>query len=114
MLMFLRIERPTTATLRPVWTATSMACCMRCTFEANEEMSTRPVRARDDLAEGLADDALRPGHTRPLGVRRVAEEQVDAAVSDLGELAHVGPDPVHRRVVDLVVARVHDPPAPSR
>ncbi len=29
--------------------------------------------------EGLADEALRSGHAGPLGVRRVAEHQVDAA-----------------------------------
>ena len=44
MFRFLRIERPTTATLRPVWTATSIACCIRWTFEANEATSTRPWR----------------------------------------------------------------------
>ena len=34
MLMFLRIERPMTHTLRSVSIATSTACCMRWTFEA--------------------------------------------------------------------------------
>ena len=36
MFRFLRIERPTTATLRPVWAPTSIACCIRWTFDANE------------------------------------------------------------------------------
>ena len=44
MLMFLRIERPTTQTLRPASIATSAACCMRWTFEAKEATRIRPVR----------------------------------------------------------------------
>src|SRR5207248_5926727 len=68
-----------------------------------------PARPRgEDLAESLADDALRLRDAGALGVRRVAEEQVDAAVADLGELADVGALPVDRRVVELVVARMHD------
>ena len=51
---------------------------------------------------------MKPG---PLGVRRVAEHEVDAAVADLGETADVGAQPVHRRVVELVVAGVQDPQA---
>src|SRR5438477_502672 len=43
MLMFFRIERPTTQTFRPTSTATSIACCIRWTFEANDATSTRPV-----------------------------------------------------------------------
>ena len=44
MFMFLRIERPTTHTLRPTSTATSTACCMRWTFDAKEATRTRPCR----------------------------------------------------------------------
>ena len=39
MFAFLRIERPTIATLRPTSTPTSIACCTRWTFEANDEIS---------------------------------------------------------------------------
>ena len=39
MFAFLRIDRPTNATLRPQSTATSHACCMRCTLDANDEMA---------------------------------------------------------------------------
>src|SRR5205085_8655249 len=63
---------------------------------------------RDDLAERLADDALGAGEARTLRVRRVAEEQVDAAVPELGELADVGAQAVDRRVVELPVAAVED------
>ena len=45
MLRFLRIERPTIATFRPTWSATSIACCIRCTFEANETTRIRPLRS---------------------------------------------------------------------
>ena len=61
MFAFLRIERPTIATLRPRSTPTSIACCIRWTFEANDETRMRPVRQREDLPERLADDALRLG-----------------------------------------------------
>ena len=106
MLMFLRIERPTTQTLRPTSTATSIACCMRWTFEAKDATRIAALAQRDDLPEGLADEPLRAGHARPLGVRRVAEQEVDAAVADLGEPADVGAQAVDGRVVDLVVAGV--------
>ena len=63
---------------------------------------------RDDLPERLADDALGAREARALGVRRVAEQQVDAAVAELGEPADVGAQPVDRRVVELPVAGVED------
>ena len=44
MFAFFRIERPTNATLRPHSMPTSAACCMRCTFDANDETRMRPVR----------------------------------------------------------------------
>ena len=58
MLRFFRIERPTTRPCGPTSAATSIACCMRWMFEANDEIRTRPWLRRDDLAERLADDAL--------------------------------------------------------
>ena len=42
MFRFFRIERPTTETRRPVSSATSIACCIRCTFEAKLATRTRP------------------------------------------------------------------------
>jgi hypothetical protein len=66
---------------------------------------------RDQLAEGLADEPLRAGHTGPLRVRRVAQEEVDAAVADLGQPSDVSAQAVHRGVVDLVVPGVEDAPA---
>ena len=72
-----------------------------------------PGAAREDLAERLADDPLRLGDAGPLRVRRVAEHEGDASIPDLGELADVGALPVHRRVIELVVAGVHDSAAGS-
>ena len=65
---------------------------------------------REDRAERLADEPLRARVARALGVRRVAEEEIDAAVPDLGERADVGLQAVDRRVIELPVARVHDAP----
>ena len=109
MFAFLRIERPTMQTLRPSSTATSTACCMRCTFDANEETRIRPSRSGKiwrNASPTIRSDGVKPG---PFGVRRVAEQEVDAAVAELGQPADVGLEPVDRRVVELVVARVHDP-----
>ena len=90
MFMFLRIERPTTATLRPDATATSIACCIRWMFEANDETSTRPVRCGISWRNASPTTRSERGVAGDLGVRRVAEHDVDAAVADLGELADVG------------------------
>jgi hypothetical protein len=74
--------------------------------EAGDENA--PFAHRDDLAECLAHETLRAGHAGTLRVGRVAEHEVDAAVPDLGKAANVGAQPVHGRVVELVVARVQD------
>ena len=42
MFRFLRIERPTTATLRSSAIAASITCWSRCTLDANEVTTTRP------------------------------------------------------------------------
>ena len=111
MLTFLRSERPMRHTFRPSSSATSIACCTRWTLEANDAMRMRPLALRDDLPEDLADRALGLRHAGALRVRRVAEEEVDAAVAEVGEGAEVGAEAVHGRVVDLVVAGVDDAPA---
>ena len=108
MFRFLRIERPTTTTFRPHSIATSAACCMRWMLDANEATRILPRAEREDRAKRLADEALRARGPGALRVRRVAEQEVDAAVSDLGELADIGLEAVDRRVVELPVARVDD------
>ena len=79
--------------------------------EAGHEDSSRTQGK--ERAKGLADEPLRAGRARPLGVRRVAEQEVDSPVSDLGERPDVGAEPVDRRVVELPVAGVHDPACAS-
>ena len=69
-----------------------------------------PRTQRDQLAERLADEPLRAGHARPLRVRRVAEQEVDAAGAELRERTHVGLQTVDGRVVELPVPGVEDPP----
>ena len=82
MLRFLRIERPTTATERPTSTrdVDRLLHPVDVRGEAGDE--DPPVPLRDDLAERLADDALGLREAGPLGVRRVAEQEVDAAVAE--------------------------------
>ncbi len=111
MFAFLRIERPTNATLRPQSTATSAACCIRCTFEAKDETRMRPSRLGKiwrNASPTTRSDSVTPGALR---VRRVAEQEVDAATADLGETADVCALPVDRCVVELVVAGVDAAPA---
>ena len=45
---------------------------------------------------------------RTLGVRRVAEHEVDALGAELGEAADIRAQAVHRRMVELPVAGVQD------
>src|ERR1051325_8549181 len=99
MFEFLRIERPTKATLRPQATPASTACCMRCPFEATEETRIRPA---------LLGTIWRCAG--PVRVARLAERGRAAAVADLRELGDVGALTVDRRLVERVVAGVHDAP----
>ena len=69
-----------------------------------------PGAEREQRAESLSDQPLGAGRSRSLGVRGVSEQEVDAAISDLGELADIRSEPVDRRVVELPVPRVHDAP----
>jgi hypothetical protein len=78
-------------------------------FDANEgENPAAPQR--EERAKRLTDEPLGPSRPRPLRIRRVAEQQVHAAVSDLGQLSDIGLQAVHRRVIELPVARVEDSP----
>ena len=111
MFAFLRIERPTMQILRPrpIGDVDRLLHAMHVRRERGDEDPS--FAQREDLAERLPDDALRGCEPGPLRVGRVAEEQVDAAVAELCELADVGLEAVDRRVVELVVAGVDDPPS---
>ena len=96
MLRFLRIERPTTATLRPVCTATSIACCIRWTFEANEATRTRPWRCGMIWRNASPTSRSEPVNPRRSAFVESHEQQVDAAVAELGEPPDVGAEAVDR------------------
>ena len=68
----------------------------------------RPFRSGMIVRNASPTSRSEPVMPGPLGVRRVAEQQVDAAVAELGEPADVGLQPVDRRVVELPVAGVED------
>ena len=63
---------------------------------------------RHQRPERLPHEPLRAGHAGALGVGRVAEQQIDTLVAELGEPADVRLEAVDGRVVELPVARVHD------
>ena len=109
MFRFFVIERPTTRPCGRSRTATSIACCIRWMFEANGRRGSAPVRVAEISCERLADEPLGAGHPGPLGVRRVAEQEVDALGCRARRAADVGLQPVDGRVVELPVAGVDDP-----
>ena len=66
MFTFLRIERPTTATLRPSSIPTSIACCIRWMFEANDATRIRPSRPgmmRRNASPTSRSDPVTPGRS---------------------------------------------------
>ena len=66
MFAFLRIERPTIATLRPLCSATSIACWTRCTFEANDVTKMRPLRSGmicRNASPTIRSDCVKPGRS---------------------------------------------------
>ena len=66
MFTFLRIERPTTHTFRPMEVATSTACCIRCTFDAKDETRMRPLRSGKiwrNASPTTRSDGVTPGRS---------------------------------------------------
>ena len=110
MLTFLRIERPTSDTLRPRWEAASITCCTRWMFDAKLVTMIRPwARANTSCSCGPTprSDGREPG---PVGVGRVAAQQQHAVAAELGEPRDVGGQAVDGRLVELVVAGDDDRP----
>jgi hypothetical protein len=58
MLTFLRIERPTSATLRPFFSAACTTCWTRWMFDAKQVTTMRPCAAREHAVQVRADDRL--------------------------------------------------------
>ena len=77
-------------------------------FDANDATRIFPRRSGEIARKRLANEPLGAAVPGSLGVRRVAEEEVDAAVADLGERSDVRLEPVDGRVVELPVPGVHD------
>ena len=108
MLTFLRIERPTSATLRPRAAAASTTCCTRWMLEAKLVTMMRPsARAKTSCRCGPTP-ALRGREARAVGVGRVPAEQEHTLPAQLGQARDVGRHAVHRGLVELVVAGDHD------
>jgi hypothetical protein len=76
---------------------------MRWTFDAKQATSTRPWQLGM-----IADESLRAGEARAFRIGGVAEQEIDAEAAKLGQPSDVGPDAVHRRVIELPVAGRED------
>ena len=108
---FCCIDRPTNATLRPCAIAACATCCTRCRCDAKlVTMNRLSGYSRNSDAHRGADRRLRRREARPLGVRRVGQQQAHAAVAarELAEQREVGAAAVDRREVELEVAGVDD------
>ena len=108
MLTFLRIERPTSATLRPSAAAASTTCCTRWMFEAKLVTTMRPSQRAKTSSRCGPDARLRRREARAVGVGRVAAQQQHAVAPELGQARDVGGLAVHGRLVELVVAGDQD------
>ncbi|GAA3295197.1 hypothetical protein GCM10020295_21720 [Streptomyces cinereospinus] len=67
-----------------------------------------PAGGREDLPQNVGDVAFVRGEPGDLGVRGVAEEEVDALFAQTCERVEVGEAVVQRELVHLEVAGVHD------
>ena len=106
MLMFLRIERPMTTTLRPHSTPNVGGLLHAVDARGEGGDQDLPVPKREDRAEGLPT-SFSSQSLGLLGVRRVPEEEIHAAASDLGELPDVGLE-ARRGGDEFPVTRVQD------
>src|SRR3954464_2917568 len=114
MLTFLRIERPSSDTLRPLAAAASTTCCTRWMFEAKHVTTIRPsqwwkTRSRlgpttDSLSETPARSALvESPHSSSRPSRPISASRAPGAPP--GEPGHGGRRAADGRLVELVVAR---------
>ena len=104
MLKFLRIERPTSATLRSSCYGGVDHLLDAVDVGGERGDDDPPLALRELLQQGRADARLRGRDARAVGVGRVAAEQQQAVAADLGEARDVGGAPVDRGLVELVVA----------
>ena len=108
MLTFLRIERPTSATLRPSAAAASTTCWTRWMFDAKQVTTIRPSQRWNTRSRfGPTIDSLVEMPGRSAFVESPHEQQQPLA-AQLGEPRHVGRRAADRRLVELVVAGEED------
>ena len=101
---FLRIERPTSATLRSSAARGVDHLLDAVDVGGEARHDDPPLAAREDVLEVRADDRLGRREARAVDVRRVAAQQQHALRAELGQARDVGGRTVHRRLVELVVA----------
>ena len=107
---FLRIERPTSATLRSsaVGGVDDLLDAVDVGGEARHD--DPPLAAREDLLQVRPDDRLRGREALAVDVGRVAAQQQHALAPELRQARDVGGRPVDGRLVELVVAGEQDRP----
>ena len=109
MLTFLRIERPTSATLRPSDAAASTTCWTRWMFDAKQVTTIRPWQRANTRSRLRPDDRLAdadvPGRSAFVESPHSSSTPVAA---ELGQARHVGRRAADRRLVELVVAGEED------
>ena len=104
MLKFLRIERPTSATLRSSRAAASITCWTRWMLEANEVTMIRPLQRPNcwSRAGPTADsEGAMPGRS---ALVESPQSSGQAFLAELGEAGDVGRAAIDRGLVELVVA----------
>ena len=108
MLTFLRIERPTSATLRPFFSAACTTCWTRWMFDAKQVTTIRPLQrpnTRSRCGPTIDSLSLMPG--RSTFVESPHSSRTPLA-AELGQARHVGGRAADRRLVELVVAGEED------
>ena len=107
MVMLRTIERPSSATRRPLACAASSTCCTRCTWLEKLATITRRGALAMTSVEHRTDASARVG-VKP-GTSALVEsdeEQVDALFAEAREVAQVGEAAVERQLVHLEVTGV--------
>ena len=115
MSTFLRIERPTSATLRPSSCGGVDHLLHAVDVRREARHDDAALAAREDLLQVRSDDRLRRREAVAVDVRRVAAQQQHALAAELRQARDVGRLPVDGGLVELVVAGdQHRPELASR
>ena len=104
MLTFLRIERPTSATLRSLAAAASTTCCTRWMFDAKQVTTIRPLqwwKTRSRFGPTSDSEPDTPGRSAFVESPQSSSRPL---APHLRQPRHVGGSAADRRLVELVVA----------